>query len=144
MLFRSIDETERRRSKQMLYNERHGITPTQIVKNTSASDLIDLYAAEAPEGKKAAKQAPAGRKTPAAAGKRGPIPYIEGVTSHSTAAEPVFDYMSAPELEKRINRLRLDMETAAKNTDFIQAAQYRDELIECQNRLQALQQKAEA
>ena len=52
--------------------------------------------------------------------------------------------MSAPELEKRINRLRLDMETAAKNTDFIQAAQYRDELIECQNRLQALQQKAEA
>ncbi|MEE1021921.1 MAG: excinuclease ABC subunit UvrB [Muribaculaceae bacterium] len=141
---RTIDETERRRSKQMLYNERHGITPTQIVKNTSASDLIDLYAAEAPEGKKAAKQAPAGRKTPAAAGKRGPIPYIEGVTSHSTAAEPVFDYMSAPELEKRINRLRLDMETAAKNTDFIQAAQYRDELIECQNRLQALQQKAEA
>ena len=141
---RTIDETERRRSKQMLYNERHGITPTQIVKNTSASDLIDLYAAEAPEGKKAAKQAPAGRKTQAAAGKRGPIPYIEGVTSHSTAAEPVFDYMSAPELEKRINRLRLDMETAAKNTDFIQAAQYRDELIECQNRLQALQQKAEA
>ncbi len=141
---RTIDETERRRSKQMIYNERHGITPTQIVKNTSASDLIDLYAAEAPEGKKAAKQAPAGRKTPAAAGKRGPIPYIEGVTSHSTAAEPVFDYMSAPELEKRINRLRLDMETAAKNTDFIQAAQYRDELIECQNRLQALQQKAEA
>ena len=141
---RTIDETERRRSKQMLYNERHGITPTQIVKNTSASDLIDLYAAEAPEVKKAAKQAPAGRKTPAAAGKRGPIPYIEGVTSHSTAAEPVFDYMSAPELEKRINRLRLDMETAAKNTDFIQAAQYRDELIECQNRLQALQQKAEA
>ncbi len=140
---RTIDETERRRSKQLIYNESHGIIPTQIVKSTVASDLIDLYSADAEEKKAASRKLSASKKETTSRHTR-PIPYIEGVTSHHTAAEPVFDYMSIPELEKRINRLRLEMETAAKNTDFIQAAQFRDELIECQNRLKALQENSEA
>lgn len=50
---KTIDETERRRSKQMLYNKEHGITPTPIVKKTN-TDLIDLYTGAQDEAKVAA------------------------------------------------------------------------------------------
>lgn len=133
----TIDETERRRAKQMLYNERHGITPTQIVKSSDSSDLLELYGDSSQEsGQKTSGNQSRGIKKNAEASC--PVPYIEGVNDHSRAAEPVMEYMGAAELRRRVARLHDLMAEAARKMEFIQAAQYRDELIECQNRLEAL------
>ena len=133
----TIDETERRRAKQMLYNERHGITPTQIVKSSDSSDLLELYGDSSQEsGQKTSGNQSRGIKKNAGAPR--PVPYIEGVNDHSRAAEPVMEYMGADELRRRVARLHDLMAEAARKMEFIQAAQYRDELIECQNRLEAL------
>lgn len=133
----TIDETERRRAKQMLYNERHGITPTQIVKSSDSSDLLELYGDSSQEsGQKTVGNQSRGIKKNAGAPR--PVPYIEGVNDHSRAAEPVMEYMGADELRRRVARLHDLMAEAARKMEFIQAAQYRDELIECQNRLETL------
>ena len=98
----TMDETNRRREKQMAYNEAHGITPRQVIKN-SVSLLTE-------------KQATAE-----------PYAYIE--PEPSLAADPVVQYMSKAQLEKSIERTRKLMTEAAKELEFIEAAQYRDELI---------------
>jgi excinuclease ABC subunit B len=99
---RTIDETNRRREKQLAYNEKHGITPKQIVK-TSVSLLSE-------------KQLP-----------KDPIPYIE--PEAGLVADPVIQYMSRPQLEKAIEHTRKCMAEAARKLEFIEAAQYRDELM---------------
>jgi excinuclease ABC subunit B len=101
---RTIDETERRREKQMKYNEQHGITPTQIMK-TNRSMLSG-------ENIKQEKFA-----------------YIEPEPGN-IAAEPVVKYMSKPALEKAVAEARDRMEKAAKELNFQQAAMYRDEMYE--------------
>jgi excinuclease ABC subunit B len=98
---RTIDETNRRRSKQMEYNERMGITPKQIVKAI----------AEVP-----------GRMRNLAA-------EPETFTSEAMASEPVVQYMSKEQLEKTIRHTKALMEEAAKETDFMEAARYRDEWL---------------
>ena len=137
----TIDETERRRMKQMKYNEKHGITPTQIVKNISPDDLLELYG----EQKHAEKEDGRNHDRPLKTARSGkPVPYIEGMNSPAIAAEPVIGIMSRAELERHIQRLTLDMQNAAKNTDFIQAAQFRDELLACQEKLNLLTKAEEA
>ena len=137
----TIDETERRRMKQMKYNEKHGITPTQIVKNISPDDLLELYG----EQKHAEKEDGRNQNRPLKTIRSGkPVPYIEGMNSPAIAAEPVIGIMSRAELERHIQRLTLDMQHAAKNTDFIQAAQFRDELLACQEKLNLLTKAEEA
>ncbi len=137
----TIDETERRRMKQMKYNEKHGITPTQIVKNISPDDLLELYG----EQKHAEKEDGRNQDRPLKTARSGkPVPYIEGMNSPAIAAEPVIGIMSRAELERHIQRLTLDMQNAAKNTDFIQAAQFRDELLACQEKLNLLTKAEEA
>ena len=137
----TIDETERRRMKQMKYNEKHGITPTQIVKNISPDDLLELYG----EQKHAEKEDGRNQNRPLKTIRSGkPVPYIEGMNSPAIAAEPVIGIMSRAELERHIQRLTLDMQNAAKNTDFIQAAQFRDELLACQEKLNLLTKAEEA
>ena len=131
----TIDETERRRKKQMDYNDRNGLVPTPIVKNNGPSDLLELYEQEDQSANmKTSKQSNVRNSVK-------PRPYIEEHHKARLAAEPVMDYMSVEELERRVKQLTLDMRTAAANTDFIQAAQYRDELIDCQNRLDAIKKK---
>ena len=109
----TIDETLRRRTKQLKYNEEHGITPTQIKKALSVS-LVDLER-EANGQKLTAK----GQQPTAA-----------------FAADPIIEQMTRPQLEKSIAETTRLMKEAAKKLDFLQAAQYRDEIIRLQKELE--------
>ncbi len=129
---RTIDETDRRRAKQIRYNETHGITPSPIVKKSSASDLIDLYSgdktasATSPQAKKERTSDKARRSKATTVH---PRPYIEEEHEIGMVADPVIEYMSTEELSARIDRITADMVAAAKKTEFIEAARLRDELV---------------
>jgi excinuclease ABC subunit B len=108
----TIDETDRRRSKQMKYNEEMGITPAQITRK-SGSVLRGM-----------------GKKAIAAKA------YIES-DRPDIAADPVIKYMNREALEKAIEKSRKSMEKAAADLDFIEAARYRDELADLQSLLRS-------
>lgn len=115
----TIDETTRRRIKQMHYNEMHGITPTQIKKSTKQSVLrTEISNTDTEQPKPSAR-----------------IAYIEPETG-AFAADPIIERMTKPQLEKSIANTTKLMKEAAKRLDFIQAAQYRDELIRLQKELE--------
>ncbi|MCH5216877.1 MAG: excinuclease ABC subunit UvrB [Muribaculaceae bacterium] len=112
----TIDETERRRSIQLAYNEKHNITPQAIVK---ARNLIIGHENEDSKGGFEAKKANKKR-----------LPYYDEFdVSYNVAADPVVKYMSADDMRKSIERLNSDMIEAAKRMDFLEAAQLRDELL---------------
>lgn len=113
---RTIDETRRRREKQMHYNEEHHITPKQIVKD------IKGMLTPTEEGTQLKPQE----------GK--PVPYLEPDQNVAFAADPIVKRMTRQQLEKSIADTTELMKQAAKNLDFLQAAQYRDEIV----RLKAL------
>ena len=114
----TIDETLRRRMKQMHYNEEHGITPKQIVKNLTFSALQKEDRADIKELKRASN-----------------IP-SDGQSGGTIAADPIVERMTRPQLEKSIADTTRLMKEAAKNLDFLQAAQYRDEIIRLQKELE--------
>jgi excinuclease ABC subunit B len=111
----TIAETNRRREKQMAYNEAHGITPKQIQKgrnnvfaNTSKPEEHDIQ----------------------------PKAYA-GPEEYTFAADPIVEYMTRPQLEKSIEQTRKKMQEAAKKLEFIEAAQYRDELLKLEEILKS-------
>jgi len=108
----AIDETNRRRSIQTEYNEKHGITPMSVKKEKSEI----LRQTGVADKKKGAKKY-----------------YIE--EEQSMAADPVVSYMSKDQLQKLVNETRRKMEKAAKDLDFMEAAKLRDELLEAEKLL---------
>ena len=110
----TINETNRRRAIQMKYNEEHGITPTPIKKEINTSALAGLYKDPEEEKRKLTESIKAGWKNAA------------------------WQKMDTKQLEKAIDEKRKQMLAAAKATDFETAAFLRDEMIEMQNRLQAI------
>ncbi len=108
----TIDETNRRRAKQLAYNEKHGITPKTIFK--SKEDIIEASSILDIRGKKKA--------------------YVEN-NEPSVAADPIVEYMNKEQLEKLVATTEGKMRKAAKELDFITAAQLRDELMALKKKL---------
>lgn len=104
----AIDETNRRRSKQMAYNEEHGITPKTVLKSKEAI----MFSTRVADSRKAMKKAYAGPE------------------EQSIAADPVVSYMNKEDLEKLMGKTQKNMEKAARELDFMEAARLRDELNE--------------
>ena len=109
----TMEETTRRREKQLKYNEENNITPTQIIKSTESimgqTSVIDTN-------------------------KNKPKAYIEK-DSFDIAADPVVKYMTKEQLQKLLSQLRKEMEKAAKELDFIEAARLRDEMYAVQKKI---------
>lgn len=102
----TIDETNRRRAKQIQYNHEHHITPTQIQKARTMTDLLDI-------------QREIGDSRA----------YVETPPTTQRVADPVIQQMSIPQLRKSIEATRKKMQEAAKKLDFTLAAQLRDEML---------------
>jgi excinuclease ABC subunit B len=106
---KTMDETDRRRKKQIHYNLIHGITPTQIVKDKNAMENI---LSQTRGGKKIQRF------------------YVETEAGiENLAAEPVLGYMTKEQLNKAIAQTKKAMEAAAKEMDFVEAARLRDEMF---------------
>jgi excinuclease ABC subunit B len=112
----AIDETLRRRAIQMEYNAEHGITPTTILKSKEAimeqTSIADFKAV--------------------------PKSYYVEPEHANIAADPVVAYMSKPQLEKLMNEAKRNMEQAAQELNFLQAAKFRDEMLQIQERINEL------
>ena len=115
----TIDETNRRRSKQLKYNADHGITPTQIIKELSTNSLTRDIRPDI-------KELQAAHLTPS----------TSGLSPLDKAADPVVERMTRPQIEKLIAETTRRMKEAAKKMDFLQAAQYRDEIIRLQKEIE--------
>lgn len=108
----TMDETNRRRDKQIAYNLVHGITPTTVGKSRESimeqTSVMDF----------------AGGVSKA---------YVESEMLASLAADPILQYMSKADLQKAIDKTKKEMNTAAKDMDFLQAAKLRDEMFALEN-----------
>ena len=113
---RTIDETERRRAKQLAFNSMHNITPRTVTKSTEEifkqTSVLDVR-------------------------KKAPQPYVEDDVIQ-VAADPVIEMMTKPQLEKAIAEAKKKMLAAAKDMDFLEAARLRDEMFSLQ---QLMEQK---
>ncbi len=111
---KTIDETNRRRSIQMAYNDKHGITP-QTITRTREEILARKSILDVREGNKKA--------------------YVDREIEPSMAADPVLAFMSRDQVERMLADTERKMKDAAKELDFITAAQYRDEMMALRKRL---------
>ena len=133
----TIDETERRRSLQLAYNEANGITPTAIVKARNA--IIGLESEESDDKKPSRCDSRRNENRERRGRGDNRILYGEEFsTSVDIAADPVVPYMNKEELTRSVNRLREEMLTAAKNMEFIEATRLRDEVIKLEARLETM------
>jgi len=115
----TIDETLRRRTKQLQYNAEHGITPTQIVRTLKQSSLR-ITADDTADMKELKRYSPSA---------------LNG-QELDVAADPIVEHMTREQVEKLIAENTRRMKEAAKQMDFLQAAQYRDEIVRLQQELE--------
>ena len=127
---KTIDETARRRQIQLRYNEEHGIVPQQIRKDIKGS-LASL--SQSADGQPVATASSSSSST--GTKPKQYQPYIEPDT-YAYAADPIVKRMTKKQLEKSIADTTTLMKEAAKNLDFLQAAQYRDEIVRLQDLLE--------
>ena len=127
---KTIDETARRRQIQLRYNEEHGIVPQQIRKDIKGS-LASL--SQSADGQPVAAASSSSSST--GTKPKQYQPYIEPDT-YAYAADPIVKRMTKKQLEKSIADTTTLMKEAAKNLDFLQAAQYRDEIVRLQDLLE--------
>jgi excinuclease ABC subunit B len=117
---KTIEETNRRREKQMAYNEEHGIVPRTIVKDKvqvlAQTSVLDIKGYD-----------PADERAAAA----------EGSTNLEVAEEQA-EYRTIPELEKAVKQVKKQMEKAARDLDFIEAARLRDDMFRMQKQLEGM------
>lgn len=113
---RTIDETLRRRAIQEAYNSEHNITPTQIKRSRESI-----------------------MKQTKVANNKGKEKIYDIRVETAMAADPVFDYMTKDQLQKTIKKIKSDMELAAKQLDFIEAARLRDEMFVLENKLKKVE-----
>ncbi len=125
----TIDETTRRREKQMRYNELHHIVPRQIVKPTGLGALTSLRAKSAGEDSKDKAARPAGAYAPSSGSLPSTMAAEEAATYGKRAGKSAKP-SSAETLEAKRERLQKEMKEAAQRFDFILAAQLRDELLQ--------------
>lgn len=111
---RTIDETSRRREIQMRYNEQHHIIPTTVSKSRDQSSILDIRE-----------------------GSRRAYVDLEFRNDEALAADPIVDFMDRDQLMKLIKETEDKMKSAAKELDFISAAQFRDELFALKKKIQS-------
>ena len=117
---KTIDETNRRREKQVAYNIEHGITPKTIIKTTqdvfAQTSVLDIKGYD-----------PAN-----------PYAIAPGEDMMTVAAEEQAEYKTIPQAEKAISRIKKEMEKAARDLDFMEAARLRDEMFRLQKNLEEM------
>jgi len=117
---RTIDETNRRREKQVAYNTAHGITPRTVKKSIeqvmAQTSVLDIKGYD----------------------ENSPLAMPEIATRTSTAAEDAEDYATIPMIEKAISKTKKEMEKAARDMDFMEAARLRDEMFALQKKLEGM------
>ena len=131
----TIDETERRRSLQLKYNEEHGITPQAIVKARNAIIGIDTDIQTSPESITHARRY---ESNVTGINDRNAQLAAEFDGAAGIVADPVVAYMSRPQLLAAIERLKAQMLEVARRMDFLEAAQFRDEMLKLQARLETV------
>jgi len=114
---RTIDETSRRREKQISYNEEHGITPRTILKSRqdvfASTSVLDIKGFD----------------------ENNPRAIAAGQDLVTVAAEEQTEYQTIPQMEKAISRIKKEMEKAARDLDFMEAARLRDNMFILQKKL---------
>ena len=117
---KTIDETSRRREKQIAYNKEHGITPTTIIKSIeqvmAQTSVLDIKGYDV--------------KNPYAIAPDGELVTV--------AADEQPAYKTIPQLEKVIVQTKKTMEKAARDLDFMEAARLRDEMFRMQKELESM------